>query len=341
MKAKVQSKLNLKNRTRLEEVIPLQTPYLLYIDPSSLCNFKCRFCPSGHHDELKKAGLPRTIMKFELFKKLIDNLNDFPDPVKVLRLNKIGEPLLNKNIAEMISYAKKNSKVKYLDFATNASLLTEELSLKLIAAGTDRINLSIEGVNSRQYKEYCSVDINFEKLLNNIKFLFKNKQNCEITAKIPGNYLSEDDKENFFATFGNYCDKIFIENLVSNWPEFDVAEHSKLPISTQPQYNIGETDKTVCTDLFYSMAINADGTVSTCCSDWKQKNIIGDLKKERLIDIWKSDELKKIRILHLTDKCEQNPVCADCGHLKFCQIDNIDPYKDELLQKIIADGKKE
>ena len=41
-----------KERTRLETVIPLSTPFILYVDPSSACNLKCNFCPCGmaHND---------------------------------------------------------------------------------------------------------------------------------------------------------------------------------------------------------------------------------------------------------------------------------------------------
>jgi hypothetical protein len=29
-----------------------------------------------------------------------------------------------------------------------------------------------------------------------------------------------------------------------------------------------------------------------------------------------------------------NPVCRDCGHIKYAQVDNIDPYKEVLLNKL-------
>ena len=35
-----------KERTKLETVIPLNTPFILFIDPSSLWNFNCVFCPA-------------------------------------------------------------------------------------------------------------------------------------------------------------------------------------------------------------------------------------------------------------------------------------------------------
>ncbi|GAI93186.1 unnamed protein product, partial [marine sediment metagenome] len=48
MKAKIKPRINLENRTRLERVIPLSTPMILFVDPASTCNFKCKFCPTGN-----------------------------------------------------------------------------------------------------------------------------------------------------------------------------------------------------------------------------------------------------------------------------------------------------
>ncbi|MCZ9940355.1 hypothetical protein OFR41_13605 [Brachyspira hyodysenteriae] len=47
--------------------------------------------------------------------------------------------------------------------------------------------------------------------------------------KIPGDYLSESEKEEFLNIFSPYCDKIFIEYLTDNvWPNFSVNENSKV-----------------------------------------------------------------------------------------------------------------
>lgn len=32
-------------RNILSEVVPLDTPYVLFLDPCGACNFKCKFCP--------------------------------------------------------------------------------------------------------------------------------------------------------------------------------------------------------------------------------------------------------------------------------------------------------
>nr|VFJ92120.1 MAG: hypothetical protein BECKLFY1418B_GA0070995_103129 [Candidatus Kentron sp. LFY] len=70
MKAEIRSKLNPERRTRLDEVIPLRMPFLLYVDPSSACDFKCRFCPTGHRDLLRASEYKRNVLDFALFEKL-------------------------------------------------------------------------------------------------------------------------------------------------------------------------------------------------------------------------------------------------------------------------------
>lgn len=335
MKAKVKSKLNLEDRVALQDVLPLETPFLIYIDPSSLCNFKCQFCPMGYKQNLEKLNYERKILDFNLFKKIIDELNDFTDNLKVLRMNKVGEPLMNKKIIEMVKYAKQSGKVNYIDFATNAGLLTNEISLGLVESGLDRLNISIEGVNNEQYLKYCNAKVDLTSMVEKIKFLYEHKKNTEIVIKIPSNYISKEDQKVFMEMFGNYCDRIFVENLTSIWPNFEINKVSNvLDIEEKSQYSEYAKDKNICSYIFYSMVINADGTVSACCPDWEQKLIIGDLKAQTLKEIWNSSKLKNLQILHLKNERHSNLVCGNCGHIKYCQVDNIDDYANEILEKI-------
>ena len=39
---------------------------------ANLCNFKCKFCPTG--TELGRTGRPNGLMKSENFKKIIDDI---------------------------------------------------------------------------------------------------------------------------------------------------------------------------------------------------------------------------------------------------------------------------
>lgn len=337
MKAQVKSKLDLEKRTALQDVIPLDTPFLLYVDPSSACNFRCQFCPTGHLDLLKQSGYRRRVMNLALFEKLLRDLGAFPQALRVMRMNKIGEPLLNKNLATMIRLAKESGRVQHIDFATNGSVLSSDLLMSLVDAGLDRLNISLEGVSIEQYAEHAKVDFDFPKLVEQIRWFYPRRGNCELTIKVPGDYLSTKDREKFFDLFGDYCDRIFVEELSPIWPEFDLESRAGVKASkTEGQYRETLEDKDVCTYIFYAMAINADGTVSACCPDWDQKLVVGDLNKETLRDIWHSPEMNKLRRLHLEGRRRDNPICGACGHIKYAQIDNIDAYRERLLAKLEA-----
>ncbi len=339
MKAEIKSKLNLENRVSLQEAIPVRTPFLLYLDPSSLCNFKCQFCPMGHAHMTSTLSYKRQCMDFALFQKVIDDLQAFEDNIKVLRMNKIGEPLMNKHVVRMVEYAKKSGKIDSIDFATNAALLTKDISLGLVQAGLDKLNISIEGVHAEHYKKYCSAKVNFESIVENIKFLYENKQDMQIYIKIPSNYISVEEQEEFLRIFGNSCDNIFVENLTSIWPNFDINTASEhIRVEDTGQYGLSAEEKEVCTYIFYSMVINASGTVSACCPDWEEKLIIGDVTKQSLSAIWQGQALKKLQLQHLQGQRKENSICGNCGHIAYCQIDNIDMYKDMLAEKITHVG---
>ncbi len=335
MKAEIKSKLNLEQRVLLQEAIPLETPFLLYVDPSSACNFRCTFCPTGHTDLVKASEYKRSVMHIELFKKLLQDLEAFSQPLKVMRMNKIGEPLLNKELPTMIALAKAGGRVQSIDLATNASMFSPELLTRLVDAGLDRLNVSLEGVTREQYAQHAKVDVDFDRLVDNIRWLYAHRGQCEVTIKIPGDYLSEQDRQRFFDLFGDYCDRIFVEKLSPIWPEFDVAKRAGVATEEREgQYRQALLEKDVCTYIFYAMAVNADGTVSACCPDWDQKLIVGDLNSTPLRDIWHSPAMHNLRLQHLRGARRDNPLCKGCGHIKHAQVDNIDAYKRQLLDKL-------
>ena len=151
MKAKIKPRINLEGRTKLETVIPLSTPFILSVDPSSACNFQCKFCPTGDRQLIRSTQRWQGKMDLALFTKIINDLSEFDHPLKVLRLYKEGEPLLNPNLPDMIRYAKNSGMIDFIDTTTNGSLLTDDLSLKLVEAGLDRINISVDAMSDKQF----------------------------------------------------------------------------------------------------------------------------------------------------------------------------------------------
>lgn len=333
MKAQIKPRINLGDRARLEEVIPLSTPMILFVDPASTCNFKCKFCPTGDHALIKDSGRWQGRMDFDLYKKIIDDLQEFDQPLKVLRLYKEGEPLLHTRFADMVAYAKNSGRANYIDTTSNGYLIDPERMRPILDAGLDRINISVDGMSDRQFLEFTGTKVDFKRYVENIQALYEMKGTCEICIKIVGDLLSQEDKDSFYSTFGDYCDRISIEHIAPCWPEFDVEHRLGVSI-TEGIYNqpIGDTE--TCPYIFYSMAVNSDGSVSLCFLDWARKLVIGDTRVQHLKEIWNSDILHAHRVSHLQGRRRENPVCAACGQLSHCLPDNIDPYAPKLLEKL-------
>lgn len=334
MKAQIKPRIDLLNRTRLETAIPLRVPFIINVDPADTCIFQCKFCPTGDRALMKKTpGRNHGIMDFELYKKIIDDICEFDKPIKVLRLYKDGEPLLNLRMAEMIRYAKEKKCSERIDTTTNAILLNPQKNTDLIASGLDRINISIEGINAQQYWEFSKCKVDFEKLVENIRHLYENKKQCEIIVKINGDILSEDDKKKFYEIFGDIADGVYIEHIMACWPEFELNG-----VEINQEFGIyGQKIKEVmaCPYVFYSFSINSNGTASACFLDWSRKLIIGDVRTERIKDIWQGKQLLEYQKLFLMKKRKGHPVCGNCGQMSHGQPDDIDEYAEILLGRLM------
>jgi MoaA/NifB/PqqE/SkfB family radical SAM enzyme len=332
MKAKIKPRIDLENRTKLETVIPLNVPFIIFVDPSDSCNFKCKFCPSGDKELMKKVGRSLKYMDFDLYKKIIDDICKFEKPIKVLRLYKDGEPLLNPRFAEMVTYAKEKKCSDRIDTTTNASLLNPKRNLEIIEAGLDRINISIEGVNEKQYLDFASHKIDFEKLVGNIRHFYENKKDCEMIVKINGDTISENDKLKFYEIFGDIADGVYIEHTMSCWPEFElkgVEVNKEVGI-----YGQSIKEVRVCPYVFYSFSINSDGSASACFLDWSRKLIIGDAKSESVKDIWHGEKLLNLQKMLLNKKRKEHPICCNCGQMSHGLPDDIDGYAKILLDRL-------
>tara|TARA_R110002072_G_scaffold132740_1_gene272949 strand:+ start:1398 stop:2405 length:1008 start_codon:yes stop_codon:yes gene_type:complete len=334
VEAKIQPRIDIENRTKLETVIPLNVPFIINVDPSDACNFQCKFCPTGDRELMKNtAGRNFGVMDFDVYKKIIDDICEFERPIKVLRLYKDGEPLVNQNFSKMVKYAVDSGCCERVDTTTNASLLTPELSDQIIEAGLTRINISIEGMTQKQYIDFAKHKVDFENLVSNIRYFYENRKQCEMIVKINGDFLSKEDEENFYKTFGDIADGVFVEHVMECWPEFalngGLIANSEFGIYKQ---QIKEVQ--ACPYVFYSFAINSDGRVSSCFLDWSRKLIVGDTRTESVKDIWYGTRLKTLQKLMLNKKRKSHPVCGNCGQMTHGQPDDIDAHADNLIAKV-------
>ena len=93
-------------RQRLSEVIPLDSPLSMYVEPTRTCNFKCFYCMHSTRGEqggvLEKTGFRLAHMDLEFYEKLVREIMAFPTAVKRVCFSGLGEPLMNPQLPAMI-----------------------------------------------------------------------------------------------------------------------------------------------------------------------------------------------------------------------------------------------
>lgn len=335
MGSKIEAKdSRVKKRENLAEKIPLPFPYLIYIEPTNLCNFKCVFCPTGDRELLKKVNRPAGFMKMELYRKIIDDIKNSGYQLRLLSLYKDGEPLLNPDFPEMVRYARDSKICDRIWTKTNGALLNPELNQRLVSCGLTWMGISVEAVSTQKYLEISKAHVDYEKFKENIKDLYNRKKNdLHLYIKIADSGLSESEKQKFYDDFSPICDTIAIEKLMG-WSYSSVKDFT---LGTHPDTYDGLpfAEKDVCAYPFYVMAINFNGSVSLCCSDWSHSTVVGNVKENTIQEIWNGKTLFDFRKMHLTGRRCENKACGDCYYLKMVP-DNIDNERLAILEKLTA-----
>ncbi|MEA1959279.1 MAG: radical SAM protein [Chloroflexota bacterium] len=116
----------------------------LYIEPTNQCNLNCTTCIRNTWEE------PLGMMSGAVFERIVDGLKDFSPPPSIT-FGGFGEPLFHPQIVDMVRRAKGlGSRVELI---TNGTLLTREMSSKLVRAGIDLLWVSLDGATQESYED--------------------------------------------------------------------------------------------------------------------------------------------------------------------------------------------
>lgn len=122
------------------------------------CNLACSHCRASS----KYGAYPDELSTEECF-KLIDEIVSFAKPVIILTG---GEPLLRKDIFEIIAYGKKQGLTMVM--APNGMLLSDENVKKIIDSGIKRISVSLDGPDACSHDDLRQVPGAFKQACEGI-----------------------------------------------------------------------------------------------------------------------------------------------------------------------------
>ncbi len=242
-----------KERFQFIEGTNIPLPSEVEISESGTCNRVCSFCPRSdpNFEDIK------IFIKQELHNKLCNELAEVKF-TGTLRYSGFVEPLLDKNIYNLISSARSILANSNIEMVTNGDVLNTKRLKKLFDNGLSKLFISVydgpeDVIKFNKMGKECNLD--------NSQFIIRER------------FLPPE--QDFGITMSNRA------GMLKN------ADHSIQPLKQKLSLP--------CFYPAYTFFMDYQGDVLMCAHDWGKKNILGNLNKSSFMEIWKSDKANLAR----------------------------------------------
>jgi radical SAM protein with 4Fe4S-binding SPASM domain len=207
-----------------------------------------------------------------------------------------GEPLLNCEIAKMISYGSDNGIPTVM--STNGTLLTDDTIRDLI---TSKLSYLIVSISSSSYGDqiWNIVRERIERFLRLRQMLRAHLPIIDVQLVTD----SDDRKTN----------NAMLQSLsVPGVDRYTLKRASRLR-NKEADVTPSSEAKKFCPVPWHTLVVNADGRVVPCCMDFFSTVVYGDVTKNSLVDIWNSKKAQSFRE-EIVKNINNMQVCQACPH---------------------------
>ncbi len=314
--------------------------YNLFWETTLRCNAKCKHCGSragevcGFKDELTA----------EEIENVLQSIANKYDASKILLNITGGEPLIRKDLFEVMDFAKKLG--YHWGMTTNGILINDDVIQKMKDTKMATISISIDGME-KSHDEFRGVDGSYKKIIENIQKLKKaefldclqvttvvNKSNIKELDEMY-NKMKELDIDSWrivnIDPIGRASDN---ENLLLDNKDYQYLinfiakkrKESKVNVTYGCSHYLGlkyekETRKNMffCSAGFTTASILYNGDIFVCPNVERRKELIqGNIRQDDFIDIWEN-KFQWFRDLDKL-KCKE---CQECDDWKYCRGDSL------------------
>ena len=271
-------------------------PKQIRIENTTLCNAHCTICPR------EKLTRPQGVMDLEFFIDLAGQCAR--GGTAEMHLQGYGEPFLDKWIFQKISVAKELG-IPYTFMVTNASLLNEERIEKLLASGLDKLKISFYGTDAEEY-EAVHRNLSFDEVRRNVEDLLKTKKRMGLKKPVISvKYIGS------LWRFPRF--------VLQWWPRAVVSYSGLHNYVDGKRFNRAKVERGERTCPMVTrpiMQVLWDGKVVPCCYDFNGKMVLGDLREQRVQEVWNGPKYEEFRDIHRRRDYKQIPFCLGCDKLR-------------------------
>jgi radical SAM protein with 4Fe4S-binding SPASM domain len=277
-------------------------PFFVTLESGNACNLRCPLCATT----FREKEVPKGMVTLDAATQIIDR---FP-AMLVLSLSLWGEPFLNKDIFEIIKYARRKKISVLVQSHFSLPHFNREMAQRILDSDLDTLWLSIDGASQHTYEVYRRGG-DFNLVMRNLELLcrLKNEQkrmNPKITWKVVVNKFNEHE----VPTAKRAADRLGVEfltveiytprHLESEWKPHGVIEQSG--------YRSHTDQSARCYSLWQVMTVNFNGDVFPCCSEWSPQDALGNVLRTPVNQIWNTKDYRRRRANNKSGR----PACDDC-----------------------------
>lgn len=271
-------------------------PPCVQIEPTSICNYRCVFCYQTDRSFTQGRGGHMGQMSLDLFRHVVDEI---AGEVEALTLASRGEPLLCRDIDEMLAYVA--GKFLALKINTNAWYLTEAKAHAILAAKPNTLVFSADAADPELYAK-LRVNGRLDKVLANIERFAEIRarhypQSRTITRVSGVRYSAEQDFGEIERFWHDHVDQVAFVDY-NPWESVYTADPNAL--------------ETPCSDLWRRAFVWWDGRFNPCDVDYKSTLSPGSAATEPLTDLWRGAGFTKLRADHLGASRQCIAPCRGC-----------------------------
>ena len=295
----VQPQRDVATRQKIHSAVGGQRRFLptqLAIETVRACNAKCIMCPS---ETMERA---KGVMEPGVHSTILEKVKDWGAPIELITHAGLGEPLLDKRLAEKIRAEKAAFPNARVVVYSNGNLLTTERARALIDSGLDALSLSINGFRKETYEEVMKLP--YEETIERVNSFIdlKRKLGADIEVHVSivkTNICSGEEIEEFKTYWTGRADSVVTPIWIS-WGDF---------LDNQPSE---PEEQFPCSYIWKTMMIDFDGTVKMCCEDYDTRFPTGSLLSQDPDEIFNSQRMQAQRSAQLSGDFCSPEICKNC-----------------------------
>jgi radical SAM protein with 4Fe4S-binding SPASM domain len=263
----------------------------------------------------------------ELFHRILDEVKEH---AHTMQFYFQGEPLLNKQLPEMIEQAHKTG--LYTIVSTNAQALNRSTAEALVKSGLSRIIVSIDGFSEESYAAY-RVGGSLHKALEGLQHLANAKAEFHSHIRIELQVLRLRSNEHEWDWIKKNYKSLGATHLVFKTAQLYNFEHGHPLMPTDERYSryrktadgtyvhkkftnlspYGLFASSPCKRLWSGCVITTNGDVLPCCYDKNHRHTYGNITQQSLAELYHSTKANALRRRVLLYQGEPLEMCKNCN----------------------------